>query len=242
MSDTAADALTAMSRFLIGDASFQETLLRVTEIATEVVPGADVGSITTLVEGRPRTAVFTDERSPRVDAKQYEAGEGPCLGAYADQVPYRIDSTRSDERWPAFARACVEEGLLSTLSLPLVIKHEGVGALNLYSEREGAFTSESEVAAGAFAQQAAIVLVNSQAYWDAHQLSVDLTEAMRSRSTIDQAIGILMAAKPSSPEEAFQLLVKASQRENRKVRTIAQEIVDRARGGRDSGGASARHG
>ena len=76
-----------------------------------------------------------------------------------------------------------------------------------------------------FAAHAAIVLANSQAYWDAHQLSEDLLQAMKSRATIEQAKGILMGAQRCSADEAFQILVRASQRENRKLREIADEIV-----------------
>ncbi len=64
-------------------------------------------------------------------------------------------------------------------------------------------------------------------YWDARQLSENLSQAIETRETISQAVGILMAAGGRSPKDAFQILVNASQRENRKVRDIAEEIVAR---------------
>jgi AmiR/NasT family two-component response regulator len=81
-----------------------------------------------------------------------------------------------------------------------------------------------------FARHAAIVLANAQVYWDARQLSENLEQALHSRSTINYAIGILIRAGAGgrSPEEAFQILVRASQRENRKLRDIAAEIVRHA--------------
>jgi AmiR/NasT family two-component response regulator len=72
------------------------------------------------------------------------------------------------------------------------------------------------------------VLSNAQVYWDARQLGENLQQAMRSRSVIDQAIGILLAGGGRTPDEAFQLLVLASQRENRKLRDVAADMVDRA--------------
>jgi len=78
-------------------------------------------------------------------------------------------------------------------------------------------------------------MANAQTYWDAHQLTENLQRAMQSRSTIDQAIGIVMASGGRSPDEAFQVLVRASQRENRKLRDMAQQIVDRARLGSTPG-------
>ncbi len=89
-----------------------------------------------------------------------------------------------------------------------------------------------------FASQAAIVLANAQAYWDAREMSAGLTEAMKSRAVIEQAKGMLMAAQGCDEDTAFDFLVKASQRENLKLRDIAQRIVDRAvhRGGGGSDG------
>jgi AmiR/NasT family two-component response regulator len=69
------------------------------------------------------------------------------------------------------------------------------------------------------------VLANVQAYWDAQQLSENLAQAMKSRATIEQAKGILMASRGCGADEAFEILVRASQRENRKLRDIAHQIV-----------------
>ena len=99
--------------------------------------------------------------------------------------------------------------------------------MNLYAEAENAFTAEHEESVGVFADQACIVLANAQVYWDARQLSENLGQAIETRETISQAVGILIAAGGRTPEEAFQILVNASQRENRKVRDIAEEIVAR---------------
>lgn len=112
--------------------------------------------------------------------------------------------------------------------MPLVVAHEGIGALNFYSRTPGNFDDGDEQLAGAFAAQAAIVLANTQAYWDARQLNEQLTQAMASRATIEQAKGVVMAGRRCGEDEAFEILVRASQRENRKLREIAEQIVHAA--------------
>jgi GAF domain-containing protein len=139
-----------------------------------------------------------------------------------------VESTREQGPWPAFRRLAAEHGVLSTISLPMRAEHATVGAMNLYARRERAFTALHRDAAMAFAGQAAVVLANAQAYWDAHQMSARLGEAMKSRATIEQAKGILMGAQRCGPDEAFELLIRASQRENVKLREIARRIVDNA--------------
>jgi GAF domain-containing protein len=223
-----AESLAVLSRYFIGAGTLEETLGRVADLTVEAVPPADFAGLTMVVEGRQRTAVFTDRESPEVDQAQYDSGEGPCLDAMRDAKVYQIGSTGEDGPWPAFRRACVERGIRSTLSLPLIVDHGSVGAMNLYSHVDHSFGIDDREAALQFAGQAAIVLANAQAYWDAQQLSTRLGEAMKTRATIEQAKGILMGAQRCGPDEAFDLLTRASQRENVKLRDIARRIVDNA--------------
>ena len=147
--------------------------------------------------------------------------------AFRNQQIYRIDDTSSDPRWPEFAAAALGHGIHATLSVPLAARRVGLGALNLYAESPRAFNGEHEKAVLVFAEQASIALANAQVYWDARELSENLSEAIKSREVISQAVGIVMSAGGRTPDEAFQVLASASQRENRKVRDIAADIVTR---------------
>jgi GAF domain-containing protein len=233
------ESVAVLSEFFVGEGTLGDTLTRVANLAVSCVGPADLAGITMLVEGRVRTAVFTDAESPEVDSAQYETGEGPCLDAFRHQQVYRIGSTVDDTRWPAFSALAASHGIVSTLSLPLVARQEGVGALNLYA-RGGPFSAEDEDLGGIFATQAGIVLANSQAYWDARHLSEQLGQAMQFRAVIEQAKGVLMATGGRNADEAFQLLVRASQRENRKLRDIAAELVERAQQRRPADESSAK--
>jgi GAF domain-containing protein len=229
------DSLSALSRFFVGDGTVEETLTRVADLTIEAVPPAELAGITMLVEGRQRTAIFTDETAPEVDQAQYDSGDGPCVAAFREERVTRIDSTLEDGPWPEFRRAAAQHGIRSTLSLPLLVDKTAVGALNLYSPQERAFGDRDEETAVLFASQAAIVLANAQAYWDARELSSGLSEAMKHRAVIEQAKGMLMAAQGCDEDAAFQLLISASQRENVKLREVALRIVQDAvnRGARE---------
>ena len=220
-------SVAALAAFFVGQDTLGDTLTRVADLAVETIGPADMAGITMLVEGAASTAVFTDPEAPEIDAAQYVTGVGPCLDAFRYQRVYRIDSIADDRDWPEFSAVADSRGVKSTLSLPLVAQKEGVGALNLYS-RSGVFSAEDEALGLVFAAQAAIVLANAQAYWDARHLSEQLGEAMQHRAVIEQAKGIVMAGGGRSADEAFQVLVQASQRENRKLRDIAAQIVQHA--------------
>lgn len=222
--DRVTEGIAALSRFFIGDHTLGQTLTKVTELARDAL-GADMAGITMIVGGRPGTGVFTDPLAPELDAEQYRTGHGPCLDAFRRQVPFLIDDTATDVRWPEFAARAAEAGIVTTLSLPLCGPEEPIGALNLYSRRPGQFAEAQTGPAETLAAQAAIVLANANAYHDARQLNDNLNQALVSRRTIDYAIGLLMSTGGRTPDEAFEVMVRASQRENRKLRDIAAEIV-----------------
>ena len=220
-------AIEALGRISVLEGTIADTLHRVAVLADETVAGSAMVGLTLEIDSRLATPVFTDEDAPEVDAEQYRSGAGPGLDAYRHARPYRIDSTREERRWPEFAAACVTRGILSTLSLPIGSAGEVVGAVNFYARDERAFGASDEEVAARFAVQAATVIVNTRAYWDARELGEQLTEALASRVVIERAKGVLMAAGHTG-DEAFDLLRRASQRENRKVRLVADDVVAEA--------------
>jgi GAF domain-containing protein len=225
--DPIRESLAALSRFFIGDSTMGDTLQRVIDLAVVAVPPAAYTGISMLVDDVVTTSVFSDAEVAEIDETQYKAGTGPCLDAFRDGVVNVIRSTERDVRWPEFSRRAFDHGVRSSLSLPLLVGDDSVGALNFYSRQEDAFTDEDQQNGQTFAVQAAVVLANAQAYWDARTLGERLGDAMHSRAAIEQAKGILMAQSHIDPDAAFDLLRAASQRENRKLRDIAQELVDR---------------
>lgn len=222
-------ALAALSSFVISDATLRDTLTQIAEIVTDAVDPADFAGISLLgSDGRPTTAIYTDPESPEIDSAQYEAGEGPCLDSWRSSSVVTIGDTTTDRRYPPFCAAAAEHGIGSTVSLPLAAAAGTVGALNLYSHRRNGFAPRADLdLAAELIVVAANLVANTQSYWGAVELAEQLEAALESRATIDQAKGILMADAPGiGPEGAFELLRRASQRENVKLRDIARRIVE----------------
>jgi GAF domain-containing protein len=228
--DARARALSALARFQVSSATVGDTLQRIAEITIDAVPSAAVAGMTTLADdGQPTTAIYTDEDSPEIDAAQYREGRGPCLDAWRQNRVLRVDRVDDHtEAYPGFVAACRDHGVMSTLSLPMVSGEVSIGAMNLYSREVAGFDPDDEAVALDLAGAAGSVLENVAAYWAAFDLSQQLNEAMQSRAVIEQAKGMIMARSPElSADDAFALLRKASQRENVKLRVIAQRMVDR---------------
>ncbi|HUP85737.1 MAG TPA: GAF and ANTAR domain-containing protein [Acidimicrobiales bacterium] len=236
--DRLTEAIRQMATFSVVDDPMPAILQRIAALANDTVEPAAMVGLTMSVNGRLATPVFTDEDAPEIDSAQYATGVGPCLDAFRTGAVCVVPSTRLDTTWPPFSAACVEHGILSTLSIPVMAKAEKLGALNFYAQAERAFGEEEETLARAFALQAAVVISNAQAYWSARALGDQLTQALESRVVIEQAKGVLMASGLTS-EAAFAALRNTSQRRNRKLRDIAAEVIAeaecRARGTKESG-------
>ena len=140
----------------------------------------------------------------------------------------------TEERWQGYKGGALSHGVRSSLSLPLAIDGENRGALNLYSTEPRAFGSAETDRAQAFVAHTAtaLTLVTRQAKQT--ELTEQLRAALASRSVIDQAIGILMAQDRCGQREAFARLRSASQRQNRKLRDIAADVVEAVGGGNDA--------
>ena len=225
MSDPAA-RFGDLTHLVVTDDPLDTTLRRVVDLAAKEIDGCDIAGITLMRDGNPVTAAFTDSVAPEIDVAQYATGSGPCLEAFHTNRTRRIDDTRTDARWPDFALAAAEHGVVSTVSVPLVVGANALGALNLYARTANAFAGDDS--STVFALQASVVVANAQAFWAAQDLADQLENALESRAVIEQAKGVLLARTGCSLDEAFDRLRIASQNQNRKLRDIAAEVVQTA--------------
>lgn len=197
----------------------EEALLqRITNAAVSEIEGAEHACIS-LVEGNVvRTKASTDELARRVDSRESELKEGPCITSLREEVTVRSDDFEQEERWPRFVAAAMEEGIRSMLAVQLFVKDDNLGALNVYATKPNAFAEHDESIAMLLALHAAIAM-------QSHTAESNLRLALESRDIIGQAKGILMERYKLSSIDAFDLLVVASQRTHRKLREVADRLV-----------------
>lgn len=236
---SAVDELTAsiaeLSTLLVDEVDLVGMLDRVVQLAVRAIPDCGSAGVTLLVDGRPSTAAATDRRTLAVDRAQYESGIGPCLEAYRTCTVQRVRVEEAMATYPDFAVAAQQAGVRSFLAAPLMVRDAGIGALNLYSSDSRGFDALDEAVVAMFCGQAAVAVANSQLYQGARLLSGQLEQAMASRAVIEQAKGVLMATFAIDHDAAFDRLRTASQTENRKLRTVAAEVVAAAVAGRQVG-------
>jgi GAF domain-containing protein len=171
-------------------------------------------------DGTIETRAWTRDLVIDLDKLQYDLGEGPCLDAmHAEANVVHVDNVRHDQRWPTFIPQAVNLGLRSQLGVRVYVSDKTVGGLNLYSTSADAISEDSAALAHLFATQAAVALGRVRKV-------EDLMTALETRTTIGQAIGVLMERYKLDEDRAFNFLTRISQTNNVKLRDIAKSVIE----------------
>lgn len=213
------------ARTLFAAGSTEETLATVTSLAPTTIEGCDFAGIF-IVDGETvKTVAHSDPVVAAVDDLQRATGQGPCLDAITHSVPCYGSDLSDDPRWPLFGPEAAASGLRCILAIPLATNGT-LGALNLYARYPGAFGALDRARGLLLATLAAQALSAARIHADEERHSADLHAALGTREMIGQAQGILMERERITGDEAFDILRRASQHLNRKLREVAQTLVD----------------
>jgi GAF domain-containing protein len=198
------------------------TLGEITAAAVDVLPDVQYASITVKhADGRLETAAPTDRLICDVDAKQYQLQQGPCYEAAVDAVHVTAPRLATDSRWPEYAAAAVSAGIQAQAGIRLFDAKASNGALNLYSQREGAF-ADLDGLHELFSHQAGMAI-------DFARHIDQLQQAIETRQLIGEAVGVVMERFQLDDARAFGFLTRLSQNENIKLKVVAEQLVDQVR-------------
>ena len=209
---------------LLGEDSFNVLLDRVVELAVQALPSAHFASITVSDKAGVHTSHTTGAEALAADQAQYEQDGGPCLQALRTSRQVDLVVAEADQ-WPVFQAKAQEIGVTRVLSTPLIQRNTTMGALNIYADGDGDISPTDRRTATLFAEQAAVLLANALTLITATEMAKQLEQALASREIIGEAKGILMERESCDRDQAFDILRRASQRENRKLRDLAEELV-----------------
>jgi GAF domain-containing protein len=231
--DAYTSTLEELAGLLLEDASLEQLLAHVLELTSRAISTSAAVSVTMVGDdGGYTTVAASSQDAVEADVLQYQLREGPCIDALETGTENLLpDLTELGERWPRFRAAARSVGFGAVFAVPLRAGGVTVGALNVFAAPANGFDEADLELARRIAAPAATTLANARAYRRVTRLTDQLQEAMQSRAVIEQAKGMLMAERRVDDERAFELLRERSQRENRKLRDVAADIVaERANG------------
>lgn len=212
---------------MVDDFDVIEFLHRLSERCVELLDCVEAGLLLADAAGVLRVMASSSERSDALDLLQSQNEEGPCFECYQRGRAVFSDDLGADlGRWPVFAPAAVQKGVRSVQAVPMRVRGQTVGALNLFRSGVGRMAARDMPLAQGMADIAAIALVQERAVRESRDVVAQLQGALSSRIVIEQAKGVMAARARIGVDDAFARLRAHARDHNCRLSDVARGVID----------------
>jgi len=219
-------AFVEMADTLVDDYDVVDVLYRLADHCVTLLGAAAAGLLLADQRGGLQVVATSDERARLLELFQLQADEGPCMDAYRTGEIIQVnDIAAAKGRWPVFVPEALAEGFRSIQAVPMRLRGQVIGALNLFSRDTGPLAQDNLSVARALADTATIGILQERAIRRAEVLTEQLQTALNSRVVIEQAKGLLAHAAGISTGQAFDQLRSYSRDNNVRLSTLAEQVV-----------------
>ncbi|GLP80903.1 GAF and ANTAR domain-containing protein [Mycobacterium antarcticum] len=220
-----ASAFVDLADTLTADYDVAELSQQLIDYAVSLLP-VDAAGIVLADGGCPRVLASSSEEARMLELLQLHADAGPCLHVYRTGEPMLVDDLHTGpERWPAFAIRADEHGFRSVLALPMRLRDERIGTLNLFSRSPGPMSAGDVAIAQALADIATIGILHQREISHSVELMAQLQTALKTRLVIEQAKGVLAERGNVDMDEAFSSLRAYARNTRRALSDLARAVV-----------------
>ncbi|MFI6603265.1 GAF and ANTAR domain-containing protein [Nonomuraea sp. NPDC050536] len=212
---------------LITDYDVIDFLDFLTQRVVELLAVTACGVLVADHHGTLNLLAASSEQTRLLELFQLQNSQGPCLDSYrsGDSV-HCEDLTQTEGRWPLFAPAAVATGYRAVHALPMRLRDEVIGAVNLFSAEPGPLDSEDVELCQALADVATIGILHERVVRKGEEITDQLQGALNSRIIIEQAKGALAQQMGVTVDQAFTILRGHARRTNSKITEIAHAVVE----------------
>jgi GAF domain-containing protein len=221
-----ADVFVEMADTLVDDFDVIDFLHVLTERCVQLLDVAAAGLLLTDGRGTLQVLAASSERTRLLELFQLQTDQGPCLDCFRSGEPVSVADLHTAGRWPRFTAAADEVGFAAVHALPMRLRTEIIGALNLFDINPGALDQEKLRIGQALADIATIGLLHQRAIHRRDVVTEQLQNALNSRILIEQAKGVLAERLAVPMDQAFTVLRSGARNRNRRLSELAQAIVD----------------
>jgi GAF domain-containing protein len=222
------DVFVELADTLVDDFDLIDFLHGLTERCVQLLGVSAAGLLLADGQGVLQVVAASSERTRLLELFQLQADEGPCVDCYRTGRPVSVPDLPSAGRWPRFTAAAAEVGFASVHAIPMRLRTEILGALNLFNVDPGDVDPEVLRIGQALADVATIGLLQQRAIHRRDALTTQLQTALNSRILIEQAKGVLAERLHLEMPEAFALLRSSARRQNRRLSELAEAVVSGA--------------
>ena len=219
-------AFVTLADTLVADYDVIELLHQLTVECVEVLGVDAAGLLLSDQRGTLQMAAASTERARVVELFQLQSDEGPCLDCFRTSRPVAAPDLREMTDWPRFIAYTLETGYRSVHALPMRLRSETIGALNLFRVDPGALRPEELRIAQALADVATIGILQERAIRRREVLAEQLQGALNSRVIIEQAKGVLAQRGNLTMHAAFDRLRHYARGHNLRLTELARQLVE----------------
>jgi GAF domain-containing protein len=204
-----------------------EFLHRLAERCAELLDCAEAGLLLADAAAMLRVMASSSERSEALELLQSQRDEGPCVECYRQGGPVFSEDLEADlERWPQFAPAAVQQGFRSVQALPMRVRGETIGAMNLFRSQTGRIAEPDLSLGQGMADIAAIALLQQRTARESRGVIAGLQGALNSRVIIEQAKGMLAERRRIEVDTAFVRMRAHARDNNLRLSDVAADLID----------------
>ncbi len=219
-------ALVEMADTLVDDYDVVDLLTGLTDRCVSLLGVSAAGVMLASPAGSLSLVASSSEAMRMLELFELQAKEGPCLDAFRTGDPVEQESLEAGSgRWPSFSAAAVQSGFQSAIALPLRLRDVTLGAMNLLFVEQSVMSEGDVIVARAFADLAALSIVQHRASADALRLNEQLSDALTSRIVIEQAKGVISERAGIDLAEAFSRLRDYARNGNLRLTDVAQAAI-----------------
>jgi transcriptional regulator with GAF, ATPase, and Fis domain len=221
------DAFTTLADTLVLGYDVVDLLHTLVENCRDILDITAAGILVADNAGELEVVASTSEASNLVEMMQVDAKQGPCMECFTTGKPVSLpDITVGADRWPRFVAEARTQGFGGVFAVPLRLRDDIIGTLNLLREDAGDFPERDLRAAQALADVATIGILHERSLSDSAMVRVQLQGALDSRVLIEQAKGFVSHQNDVTPEEAFRLVRDYSRSHSQRLSDVARGIVE----------------
>ena len=214
---------------LVADFDVVDFLTMLTMRTVELFELSEAGLLLADPVGGVNVAASSSHRMELLELFEIQQDEGPCLDCYRTGQPVRCpDLNAAVGRWPRFAPEAVAHGYGSVYALPMRLRTQVIGSLNLLREVPGELDASDLVVAQALADVATIGILQQRAASEQRLLAEQLQYALDSRVTIEQAKGVIAEYARLDMDAAFSALRLYARNKNERLVDVAHAVAARS--------------
>ncbi len=213
---------------LVGGFDLMEFLHMLTERCVELLEVDAAGLLLADRLGALQLVAASTEQARVAELFQIQNDEGPCLDSYRTGQPVivpDITAGQAAERWPRFAAAAREMGFAAVHAIPMRLREQIIGTLNLFGSAPDGLDPAVAQAARALVDIATIGILQERATREHELVAGQLQVALNSRVIIEQAKGILAERMRVTPDQAFIVLRAYSRNHNYPLTQLAADVT-----------------